>query len=333
MKYTDCPLYGIASKKTLRYLLRINNGFLLKQDHVVSMISPYIDKTKKPRLIEPPQAELKSIQKRIKTLLGKIDVPDNVFSGIKGRSYSDNARYHLGINKRNVYKIDLTAFFPSISRDVVYRFFLKDLHCSPDVSEILTNLTTIDLKKLNQSNLLEVYSFLDSKGVKCYNHLISGAPTSQILSYLVNHDMFDELQLLADKNNITMTIYVDDVVFSSEHKISSKFRKTVLSIIKKYHYQVSRKKVKGYSKTYPKLITGVIINSQGNATIKNSLRKKIIVEYTYLRDNQTNMQSRQRLRGLVTAAQQIDKSAYPNIRKFAFDNPSIEPSHNHTSSI
>ena len=183
---------------------------------------------------------------------------------------------------------------------------------------------TIDLKKLNQSNLLEVYDFLANKGVKCYNHLISGAPTSQILSYLVNHKMFDELQSLSDKNNVTMTIYVDDVVFSSEHKISSEFRQSVLSLIKKYNYQVSRKKVKGYSKTYPKLVTGVIINSEGKATIKNALRKKIVVEYEHLRNNPTDTKSRQRLRGLVTAARQVDKSAYPNIRKFAFDSPTKE---------
>ena len=307
----------------LKYVLHIENGNLLRQDCVVSMISPYIDKTKKPRLIEPPQAELKTVQKRIKTLLGKIQVPDNVFSGIKGKekSYSNNARYHLGKSKRNLYKIDLTAFFPSISRETVYRFFFEDLRCSPDVAEILTNLTTVDLEKLNQGSLLEVYNFLANKGVKCHNHLISGAPTSQILSYLVNHKMFDELQSLSDKNNVTMTIYVDDVVFSSEHKISSEFRQTVLSLIKKYNYQVSRKKVKGYSKTYPKLVTGVIINSEGKATIKNALRKKIMVEYEHLRNNPDDIKSRQRLRGLVTAARQVDKSAYPNIRKFAFDNP------------
>lgn len=319
MKYTDCPLYGIQSKKMLKYILHIKNGDLLKQDCVVSMISPYVDRSKKPRLIEPPQAELKTVQKRMKTLLGKIEVPDNVFSGIKDRSYADNARRHLGERSRNLYKIDLTAFFPSISRETVYRFFSEDLCCSPDVSEILTNLTTVDLKKLNQKNLSEVYDFLASKGVRCYNHLISGAPTSQILSYLVNHKMFDELQALSDKNEVIMTVYVDDVVFSSEHKISAEFRKSVLSLIRKYNYQVSRKKVKGYSRAYPKLVTGVIINSEGKATVKNSLRKKIIVEYEYLRNNPADKESRQRLRGLVTAAKQVDKSAYPNIRKFAFE--------------
>lgn len=319
MKYTACPLYGIQSKKMLKYILHIKNEDLLKQERVASMISPYVDRSKKPRLIEPPQAELKAVQKRIKTLLGKIEVPNNVFSGIKGRSYSDNALMHLGDCARNLYKIDLTAFFPSIRRETVYRFFFEELCCSPDVAAILTNLTTVDLTKLDQRNLADVYDFLANKGVNCYNHLISGAPTSQILSYLVNHKMFDELQLLSEKNNMTLTVYVDDVVFSSKCKISSEFRKSVLALIKKYDYQISRKKVKGYSKTYPKLVTGVIIDSEGKATIKNSLRKKIVTEYEFLRNNPDDTKSRQRLRGLITAARQVDKSAFPNISKFAFD--------------
>ena len=319
MKYTDCPLYGIQSKKTLKHVLRIKNGDLLKQDCVASMINPYISKMKKHRLIEPPKAELKTVQKRMKTLLEKIEVPNNVFSGTKGRSYVDNACQHLGVDKRYLYRIDLKAFFPSISRETVYRFFFEDLCCSPDVAEILTNLTTIDLKKLNQNNLLEVYEFLASKGIKCYNHLISGAPTSPILSYLVNHKMFDELQALSDKNKVIMTVYIDDVAFSSKNRISSKFRKSVLSLVRKYNYKISPKKVKGYSRTYPKLVTGVIINSEGKATLKNALRSKIMAEYKYLRNNPNDERSRQRLKGLVTAAQKVDKSVYPNIRKFAFD--------------
>jgi len=45
------------------------------------------------------------------------------------------------------------------------------------------------------------------------------------------------------------------------------------------------------------------------------------VEYEHLRNNPDDIKNLQWLRGLVTAARQIEKSAYPNIRKFAFDNP------------
>lgn len=291
---------------------------MMKQSHIVSLVSPYIDKSGKPRLIEPPHEELKTIQKRIKNCLGQITVPDNIFSGIKGRSYADNARFHVGNNRRNLYKIDLTAFFPSVTRDTVYRFFTEELLCSPDVAQILTDLTTIDLEKSNAKNIDEIRSFLKDKGVSTYNHLISGAPTSQILSYLVNHQMFDEMQKLADDNRITMTVYVDDVTFSSENRISKDFRDKIISIIRKYNYQISRKKVKRYTKLYPKLITGVIIDSTGKTVLKNSMQQKIILAFEELKANPENADVRIRLKGLLIAARQVKKDAFPAIYNFAF---------------
>lgn len=326
MIYTDCPLYGLKSKKLLKRLLRINNNQMMKQPHIASLVSPYIDKSGKPRLIEPPHEELKIIQKRIKNCLGRIIVPDNVFSGVKGKSYADNARFHVGNNRRNLYKIDLTAFFPSITRDTVYRFFAEDLLCSPDVAQLLADLTTIDLGKSSAKNIDEIYEFLKGKNVSNYNHLISGAPTSQILSYLVNHQMFDEMQKLADDNGITMTVYVDDVTFSSENRISKDFRDKIITIIRKYNYQISRKKVKRYTKLYPKLVTGVIIDAMGKPVLKNSMRQKIILTYNDLKTNPENTDLRMRLRGLLIAARQVNKDAFPTIYKFAFQpNESIEP--------
>ncbi|OQA48656.1 MAG: Reverse transcriptase (RNA-dependent DNA polymerase) [Firmicutes bacterium ADurb.Bin300] len=319
MNYNYCPLYGLKSKKRLKYLLKIKNSKMLSQAHIAKHVEPYIDIQGRPRLIEPPSVELKAIQKRIKNLLSKIIVPDNVFSGIKGRSYVDNARMHSN-GLRYLFKVDLTAFFPSITRETVYTFFREDLHCSSDVAEALTNLTTIDIQKSKAKNINEIYCFLDAKQVNVINHLISGAPTSQILSYLVNHKMFDELQLLSDKNKITMSVYVDDITFSSEFRISHMFREKVYQIIKKYNYKISKKKVKGYSKLYPKLITGVIIDANGNLVIKNTLRRKIILEFRKLMEDPADDESRQRLRGLATAARQINKAAYPFIYKFAFDN-------------
>ena len=66
MTYSDCPLYGLQSKKKLKYLLYIEDSKLFKQDYIASLVSPYIDKTGKPRLIEPPCEELKAVQKRLK---------------------------------------------------------------------------------------------------------------------------------------------------------------------------------------------------------------------------------------------------------------------------
>ena len=317
MEYSNCPLYELHSKKYLCFLLRINNKKLFDQAYVSSLIDPYIDTTGKPRLIESPHTELKLIQKRISNLLREIEVPTYIYSGIKGRSYADNAISHSGA-LRFLYKLDLTAFFPSISRNTVYRFFYEDMKCSADVASILTSLTTVDLSQTTSRNNMAVYTFLDNKSIKCTNHLMTGAPTSQVLSYLVNHKMFDEMHALAEKRSITMTVYVDDITFSSVQKITRDFKDRILRIIDKYGFQVSRPKIKSYSKQYPKLVTGVVINKYGQAVVKNSLQKKIIVEYNHLLKFPEDSASRQRLRGLVTAARQVEKDIFPTIHKYAF---------------
>ena len=130
--------------------------------------------------------------------------------------------------------------------------------------------------------------------------------------------MFDEIQKLADDNGITMTVYVDDVTFSSENRISKDFRDKIITIIRKYNYQISRKKVKRYTKLYPKLVTGVIIDAMGKPVIKNSMRHKIILAYNELKTNPENADLRMRLRGLLIAARQVNKDAFPTIYRFAF---------------
>lgn len=303
----------------LKYLLKIKDNSMLKQNYVASLVEPYIDTTGKPRLIEPPSTELKAIQSRIKVMLGNISVPDYVFSGIKGRSYADNSKLHAGI--RFLFKIDLTAFFPSIKRETIFRFFNIDLECSTDIAEVLTNFLTIDILKSKAENIDAILRFLESKHVKVKNHLISGSPASQILSYLGNHMMFDELHTLSIKNNIVMTVYVDDITFSGIGYISHRFKEKVNHIIRKYGYKISKAKVKSYSKLYPKLVTGVIIDSTGKLVLRNSLRRKIIIEFEKLRQNPTNSVSRNRLRGLITAARQVNTEIYPSIHKYAFEKP------------
>lgn len=316
MDYSSCPLYKLNSKKVLKHLLGVSDNRLFVQTYVSSQISPYIEKTDKPRLIEPPSRDLKAIQRRIKNMLGLIVVPNNVFSGIKGRSYVDNAMIHMSNKPCTLFKIDISAFFPNISRETVYRFFVNDMHCSPDVANILTNLTTVDLDVANISDEESINSFIEQKSITCRKHLISGAPSSQILSYLANHEMFDLMQQVADHNGITMSIYVDDVIFSSNHGISKAFKKHILYLVNKYGFSISNSKVKLYSKSTPKLVTGVVINTNGHLVVKNSIRHRIIKEFVALKNNPGDFHCKMRLSGLLSAARQVDKAIFPSIQRF-----------------
>jgi hypothetical protein len=221
-----------------------------------------------------------------------------------------------GHDSKHVYKMDIRAFFPSISREKVYYFFRDNLRTSPDIADALTSFTTIDLRRCNNANLPEVEEFLAKKGIRTTNHLISGSPASPILSFLVNLDMFDELYTLSVHHSMTMTVYMDDITFSSDNRISNRLINGIHNIISKYNYVISSDKAKMYTKSYPKEITGTIIDKTGNLVIPNRLRYKIIQDFKKLRANPYNETLRQQLHGRVSSARQIVPSAFPSIYRY-----------------
>lgn len=303
-------LYKLTTKKYLMRLLKVPTKDYFNQNFIAKQINPCIQQNPKPRLIEVPSDSLKNIQKSIKNELNKVEVPFNIFSGIKGKSYIDNAAIHKDC--KFLFKIDLTAFFPCITRETVYKFFKNDLETPSDIANILTNFVTIDLTLCDIKEPEPIEQFLLSKGIKTTNHLISGSPASQILSYLVNHNMFDELQNFCDRNDIIMSIYVDDITFSSQYKISHKHKEIIYNIISKYLYKLSRSKVKYYTTNYPKSVTGTVILPNGKLIIPNSLSHKVINELRNYNNNPQDEHSRKRLQGLIVAAQQTEPMKFEN---------------------
>lgn len=307
--YQYCPLYALQSKKMLLAILGIKEKCWLKNDFVQQNIHPYINNPKKPRLVEPPSPQLNLIQRKIKNGLIKCQFPEYVYSGVKGKSYVDNAKSHGGINY--LYKIDITAFFPNISREKVYCFFHNELKTSPDVAEILTNFCTSDLSR-ELTNRIEIDDFINKKKIRQMNHLCTGASPSPLLSYLVNQNMFHEMMNLCRKYNVKMTVYVDDAVFSCKKPIEPWFRKQILKIITKYGYNISMKKVKYYLPSEVKKVTGVIIKPDGSLDVPNRLRLKIKKRFKRVQDKS----DLDRLSGCIISARQINKAMYPSLSQY-----------------
>ena len=306
MEYKKCYLYGLKSKKKLLKLLHIDRKIYCKSSFLNCKIKPYIDinKNNKKRLVEAPDEDIKNIQSIILRALQLINVPNYAFSGIKGKCYIDNAKAHSG--KKYLFKIDISKFFPNIGRNKVYNFYLKKLNASPDVANILTNLSTInlDLKNQNNKTMLKVNEFIDDTHIKERNHLITGSPLSSIMSYFANVDMFEMINEIALKYNITMTVYVDDVVFSSNNKIPYFFRKNILNIISQNSYDVSLKKCKWYNEPENKKVTGVILDKNGKMQVPNKLMLKT---HNYIQEvNDGDKTNIDKLQGCLVVANSIN---------------------------
>lgn len=231
----------INTKKHLAYVLKIN---IKEMDFILQNIPAFYyekkrnktdaegnikynaDGSPETRQIYPSKKRLKIIQKRIKkNILDKIQLPDYIFGGVKGKDNIKNAKFHQG--KKFKLTTDLKNYFPSISHKRVYETFIK-YHFSPTVSRILTQLTTFN------------------------NCIPQGTPTASSLANLVFLKTGDKLSEFSLLNNLHFSAYIDDLTFSSKIDFKDKVE-TILKIVQN-DFKINHKKT---SYSHLPIVTGL----------------------------------------------------------------------------
>ena len=172
-------------------------------------------------------------------------------------------------------KLDLSKFFPNTHREKIYNFFLKKLKMKPDVAKLITDFTTVNFK--DSFNVIEtgVNDFVKNKKIRNVNHLPSGTPTSQILAYLANVDMYDEIIKFTNSQNLKCSFYVDDITISSQNPIYSNQIERIKNIISKHGHKLNVKKTIKYGPKEFKKVTWYVISPEHQLVIPNKTRYKI----------------------------------------------------------
>lgn len=309
INFENCELYKIKRKRDLYYRLRVT------EENVALILNKYkVCINEKNRLLEKPSYELKQLQRKLLRKLYEIKFPTYVFSGIKGKSAYDNAIQHL--SSEYMLKLDMSKFFPNTHRNKIYDFFLKRLKMAPDVAKICTDITTINYKEKDVYIEEGVYDYMKAKHIKIENHLPSGTPTSQVLSYLANLDMFDEIIDYCKGHNLLCSIYVDDITFSSNRKISFEEEKQLKGIIKKYGQKISKGKTIRYNNNEYKKITGFVISPQHQLVVANKIRLKIKEKILQIEDiKKVEIGLKNLLLGLTNFTELSKKNAYRGLKK------------------
>lgn len=208
------------------------------------------------------------LDKKVRGIKQKSEIP-YLHSSVKQRSYSTNAQVHIG--DKYVFAIDLKDFYPSVTKKRIYAFFMKEFDLPSDIAMFYAVLSTCKN---------------DSGEYK----LGQGLSQSATLAYLVNYTLFNYLYDESEKLGIVMSIYVDDVVFSSDKPIPQKFIDRLFGIIKSNDMLIKKKKVHNYKKDSVKKVTGVFIN--GNKTrVADRKHEEMDYQYKYLKKNITNVKS------------------------------------------
>lgn len=240
----DSRLYKIVGKGQLETLLGI------QLEHLDRLLSPdncrvWINENN--REIQQPINWLGQVHKRIGDLLSRIEVPEYVYSQ-RGRSYVDNARQHTG--NVPLGKTDISKFYPSTTRQMVWRMFSEDFKCANDIADILADICCFQQK-----------------------HLPTGSALSGRIAFFAARRMFDEIYEKATSDGIKMTLYVDDITLSGQD-VTKTLVSQVRQTVRRHGLKTKSSKTKTFSANVPKTVTGVVVVG-GEVCLPNSRHKKI----------------------------------------------------------
>lgn len=206
-------------------------------------------KSKKGRLIEEPLPALASTLSRLHLLLNKIDMPAYLLSGKKGIKPRDNADMH----RLNNYMItvDIEGFYRSTKREFVYLAFRDIFKQTTDVASLLADLVTYQ------------------------GHIPTGTATSQLIAFLAYKKTFDRINKLCEAQGVLMSVWVDDITFSSQKPFPRGWVSDIQKIMSKVDLSLKITKTKKYSSSEYKIATGSAISPDGTLCVKNEKRKEI----------------------------------------------------------
>jgi len=186
----------------------------------------------KQRHLTMAKPALAALQRRIlDRILCRLPVSDHAFGAIKGRSIRDNAKTHAA--SPFVAKLDIRDFYPSIRHQKVYDFFMTQ-RCSPDVSRVLTKLSTRQ------------------------HSLPLGTSTSPFLADQIVSPIDKRISGLTRANGLRYTRYVDDVTISGRFDLEH-FADQIIKVIRQAGFAIKRSKIEFYRPDDGKerIITGV----------------------------------------------------------------------------
>lgn len=196
------------------------------------------------RTIMAPEPELKALQRRIyRRLLARLPVHLAATGFRRGESIVTHARRHQG--QAVVMHLDLVDFFPSTSAKRIEKYFLA-IGWNREAAKRLTNLCTAD------------------------GGLPQGAPTSPILSNLVNYRLDARIAGYAKRLNIVYSRYADDITFSyaggdspgGDKLRASALRHFVRLAAAEEGYRLHRKKGSIRRRHDRQLVAGLVVNEK-----------------------------------------------------------------------
>lgn len=204
-------------------------------------------------ILAPYPSLLECQQWVLRNILEKLSVDNAAHGFVKGKSIVTNAEGHLG--KRDVIKIDIKDFFPSIPSKAVFLLF-HSLGYIPEICWYLHQLCTLEGK------------------------LPQGAATSPALSNIYCRRLDRRLVGYCRRRGIKYSRYADDITLSSK-SLKNRDLKFAIFAIKEENFSPNLKKIRFLRKGQRKIITGIDV-TENRLRIPREYKRTIEKEVYYI---------------------------------------------------
>lgn len=286
LKVEQSKLFRLGRKRDIARLLGLGTKELIALSKDSNFKEwPKREPGKKDRIIEEPSEKLaKILESLYHCHLKKIETPSWLLSGKKGVRPRDNADFH----KENSFMInvDIQGFYQSAKREFVFRSFRDTFGQSNDVAALLADLVTY-------------------KG-----HVPTGTATSQAIAFWAYKPFFERINNLCQSKGILMTVWVDDITFSSLMPFPKGWLRGIEKIAMEYDLALKKEKTKIYGAKNYKCVTGSVISPSGNILIKNQKRKEIVDLLEGKKIEELRMKETRKLFGKLVAQRQNEPDFY-----------------------
>lgn len=197
----------------------------------------------------PNEPTMKLQRTLLATVFSGLRTHDVATGFVPGKSIVDNARPHVG--QQVVLKIDIVDFFPSTKAQRVTAYFQR-IGWSRAAARLMTTLV-------------------------CHQDgLPQGAPTSPLLSNVVNYKLDVNLDQIARRFKGNYTRYADDLTFSFPKDYPRKIHGITLyarKLLKRLGYRIQWKKVRILRAHQRQTVTGLNVNT--SVSLPRELRRKL----------------------------------------------------------
>lgn len=295
---TQCCLYKCNSPRKLKEALKLADEEYKDIVRLVKYHKFQIEKkdSKEKRNITAPDKRIKEIQTRILQLIQKVERPEWLISGEKGKCYIDNGKRHIHSNY--FLTMDIKKFYDNCEREYVFRFFKDKMLMAGDLAGLCTDIVTYD------------------------GGIPTGCPTSQLLAFYAYENMFSEIYEVAEKYGCIYSVYVDDMTFSSENPFDvNKMVNEIDRKLRRYGHKPKYKKIKYYSHGEFVPITGTIVTKEHELKVPNKLQKRVYDDFQEVKSykgkklTQEEQKKINSLKGRIQASENIEPGKFPEIKR------------------